>query len=77
MAEWCKTTFKTKKLKKPLDREYNSAVFFLRCKQMGFSLRELFDLDYGEVCDLMIEAANDHEQYDYLAQQSDFDNVFK
>ncbi len=44
---------------------------------MGFTLRELFDLDYGEVTDLMIEAANDHEKYDYLAQQSDFDSAFK
>ena len=43
---------------------------------MGFSFRELFDLEYGEVMDVMIEAANDHEKYNYLATQSDFDNVF-
>ena len=43
---------------------------------MGFSLRELFDLDYGEVCDLMIEAANDQATYNYVAQQSDFDSAF-
>jgi len=43
---------------------------------MGFSLYELFDLDYGEVTDLMIEASNDHEKYDYLATQADFDSVF-
>ena len=43
---------------------------------MGFTLRELFDLDYGEVSDLMIESANDHEHYDYLATQSDYDSAF-
>jgi hypothetical protein len=77
VAGRCKATFQTKKLKRPLDREYNTAVYFLRCKQTGFSLRELFDLDYGEVCDVMIEAANDHAQYNYKATQSDFDNAFK
>lgn len=44
---------------------------------MGLSLSELFSLDYGEVTDLMIESANDHEQYSYLATQSDFDNAFR
>ena len=65
-----------KKLKRPLDREYNTAVYFLRVKQLGFSFRELFDLEYGEVCDVMIEAANDHEKYDYKATQSDYDSAF-
>ena len=77
MAERSKDTLKTKKLNRPLDREYNTAVFFLRCKQMGFSLRELFDLDYGEVTDVLIEGANDHAHYDYKAIQSDFDNAFR
>lgn len=77
MAGRCKATFQTKKLKRPLDREYNTAVYFLRCKQTGFSFRELFDLDYGEVCDVMIEAANDHANYNYKATQNDFDNAFR
>jgi hypothetical protein len=51
-------------------------VYFLRVKQLGFSFRELFDLEYGEVCDVMIEAANDHEKYDYKATQSDYDSAF-
>lgn len=76
MASRYKNTFKTKKLKKPTDRQYNTAVYFLRCKQLGFSFRELFDLEYGEVNDLMIESANDHEEYNYKATQSDFDNAF-
>lgn len=76
MVSRSKDSFKTKKLNRPLDREFNSAVFFLRCKQMGFTLRELLDLDYGEVSDVLIEGQNDHAQYNYLATQNDFDNAF-
>lgn len=76
MAGRHQNSFNTKKLKKPTDRQYNTAVYFLRCKQLGFSLRELFDLEYGEINDLMVESANDHEEYNYLATQSDFDSAF-
>ncbi len=76
MAGRSQNNFQTKKLNRPLDREYNTAVYFLRCKQLGFTLPELFDLDYGEVSDLMIESANDHAKYDYKATQSDFDSAF-
>lgn len=77
MASGNKDTQQAKKLKRPLDRQYNTAIYFLRCKQLGFTLRELFDLEYGEINDVMIEAANDKEDYKYLATQSDFDNVFQ
>ena len=43
---------------------------------MGFSLRELMDLDYGEVSDVLIEGQNDHAKYNYLATQNDYDNAF-
>ena len=74
MAVGSKTDIKTKKLKRPTTREFNTALYFLRCKQLGLSLRELFDLDYGEVSDLFIESANDHEEYDYRATQDDFNS---
>lgn len=76
MAGRSQNYFKTKKLKRPIDREYNTAVYFLRCKQLGFTLQELFDLEYGEVSDLMIESANDRAHYDYKATQSDMDSAF-
>lgn len=76
MAVGCQDSFKTKKLKRPLDRQYNTAVYLLRCKQLGFSFRELFDFDYGEIQDVIIEGLNDHAEYDYKATQSDFDNAF-
>ena len=66
----------TKKLKRPIDREFNSALYFLRCKQMGLTLHELLGLNYGDVVDMMIESANDREKYDYKATQNDFDTVF-
>lgn len=77
MAGRIKDTFNTKKLKRPIDREFNTALFFLRCKQMNLTLYELLDLDYGEVTDMMIESANDREKYDYLATQEDMNNAFK
>jgi len=40
-------------------------------------LRELLDLEYGDVVDLMIESANDREKYEYKATQADMDNAFK
>lgn len=43
---------------------------------MNLTLRELLDLEYGDVTDMMIEAANDHEKYDYKATQKDYDSVF-
>lgn len=44
---------------------------------MGFTLRELCDLDYGEITDVLIEGANDNAHYNYKATQSDFDNAFR
>ena len=76
MAVGCQDSFKTKKLKRPLDREYNTAVYLLRCKQLGFTLTELFDFDYGEIQDVIIEGSNDHAEYGYKATQTDFDNAF-
>ena len=44
---------------------------------MNLTLYELFDLEYGEVADMMVESANDREKYDYVATQDDFNNAFK
>lgn len=77
MAGRSQDSLKTKKLKRPLDREYNSSVYLLRCKEIGFTLRELFDFDYGEIQDVIIERSNDHAEYNYKATQTDFDNAFR
>lgn len=51
----------------------NTAIFALRAKQIGLSLDELDRLDIGMVNDMYIEQMNDHEDYDQLATQEDFD----
>ena len=45
----------------------------LRCIQMGLSVADLSLMDYGFVVDMMIEAGNDHEEYDYIATKEDYE----
>lgn len=52
----------------------NTAVFLLRCVQMGISLADLDLLTIGMVNDMYTEQANDEAKYPYKATQRDFDN---
>ena len=45
----------------------------LRAVQIGLSLTDLYELEYGEVMDMIIEAGNDNYKYKEVATQSDFD----
>ena len=45
----------------------------LRCKELGLSVSELEEIDYGLVMDMMTEHANDDYKYPYKATQKDFD----
>lgn len=68
-----------REIKKPISpttRPQTTALFMLRCKQFGFTLGELFDLDQGEVVDMMTESGNDKYDWPKKAQQSDFDSAF-
>lgn len=51
-----------------------TALFLLRCKQVGFTLDELDRLDVGMIYDVFTESGNDSETYAPVATQSDFDN---
>lgn len=62
-----------KKRGKPTEREINTAVYFLRAKQIGLSFAEMEDLSVGFVTDLIIEGNNDQCEYKTLASQDDFD----
>ena len=53
-----------------------TALYHLRTVQLGFSLQELFNLEYGEVLDIMTESANDHAEYEYKATEQDIRNMF-
>lgn len=45
----------------------------LRAVQLGLSPADLDLLDYGMVLDMIIESGNDHEDYQQVATQDDFD----
>jgi len=45
----------------------------LRCKELGLSINELENIEFGLVVDMMIERGNDDYQYPYKASQKDFD----
>lgn len=65
-----------KKDKHKIDREFNTAVFLLRCIQVGISLSDLHLLTMGMVTDILTENANDSAEYDLQPTQEDFDRVF-
>lgn len=58
---------------RPTERPYTTALYLLRCIQIGLSMSDLDFLDYGTVIDMMTEAQNDNYQYKELATQADFD----
>lgn len=58
------------------DRPKTTALFHLRAVQLGLSFTDLFMITKGELTDLIIESANDHEKYDEQATQEDIDHFF-
>jgi len=50
-----------------------TALFLLRCVELGISISELDLLTIGLVMDMWTEKANDGTQYDRRATQEDFD----
>ena len=53
-----------------------TALFLLRCLQIGLSLRDLDLLTIGMVTEMYIESGNDMHQSEYreIADQAAFDN---
>lgn len=50
-----------------------TALFLLRCTEIGVSIGELDLLTIGMVLDMWTEKANDSVKYDKLASQAEFD----
>lgn len=48
----------------------------LRCAELHLSDEALAEMTMGMVYDMLIEQANDHEQYPYKATQADIDRMF-
>lgn len=51
----------------------STALFLLRCVELGLSMEDLDDLSIGMVNDMFIEKANDSYDWKEVADQSDFD----
>ena len=58
---------------RPTDRPFTTGLYLLRCLQVGLTMSDLEALDIRQVLDILTEAGNDHEKYDTLATQADFD----
>lgn len=65
-----------KKRVRETTREPTGAAFMLRCATLGLSDEALNDMDIGMVYDMLIEQANDHEEYPYKATQEDINKFF-
>lgn len=50
-----------------------TALFLLRCTEIGISILELDLLTIGMILDMWTEKANDSVKYDRLASQAEFD----
>lgn len=51
----------------------SSALFLLRCTELGLSMADLEDLSVGMVNDMFVEKANDDYDWKIIANQRDFD----
>lgn len=54
-----------------------TGLFMLRCKELGFSVDELEQIEFGLVADMLTEKGNDEYEYPYKASQNDFDKFAK
>lgn len=50
-----------------------SALFLLRCTEIGLSMTDLDDLSVGMVNDMFVEKSNDNYDWREIATQKDFD----
>lgn len=50
-----------------------TALFLLRCVEMGISIADLEYLTIGLVLDMFTERSNDDHEYAIVATQDDFD----
>lgn len=50
-----------------------TALFLLRCTEVGLSMADLDDISIGMVNDMFVEKSNDNYEWKELASQEDFD----
>ena len=52
----------------------STALFLLRCVELGLSMDDLDDLSIGMVNDMFVEKLNDDYDWKIVANQDDFDS---
>lgn len=52
----------------------STALFLLRCAEIGLSMSDLDDLSIGMVNDMLIEKGNDEYDWKVIANQDDMDS---
>lgn len=55
------------------DRPFNTALYVLRCIEVGINISDLDFFEIGEIMDILTERGNDGESYNRLATQEDMD----
>lgn len=60
---------------RPKDREFTTALYYLRIKQLGLTIPELNILSFGFIMDVLTEMSNDNYNYAYKATQKDIDTI--
>ena len=75
MADEHRDDLRSKKKLSPTDRPFTTALFMLRCAQLGLAVSDLDLLTLGMVNDMITEKANDacEDEYSRTATQADFD----
>lgn len=53
-------------------REYTTALYLLRCTQLGLHYEDLEHMTVGMITDMMIERSNDEIEYPVMATAEDF-----
>lgn len=66
---------RAKKKERPIDREFNTALYLKNALSIGLSVKDLEYLTVGMVFDLITERLNDTYEYAYLATQDDFNKM--
>ena len=51
----------------------STALFLLRCTEIGLSMNDLDELSVGMVNDMFVEKSNDNYDWKEIASQEDFD----
>ena len=70
-------TSRTKKKRRTVDRDLTTALFLLRCTQLGISIADLEYLTVGMIMDMFMEKELDEEEVKYKATQTDIDNLLR